>query len=426
MRRVSVVRPTTFAGMLVLAALTIACSKLGINSGPEAVTVKLLKAEVVPEKGFSGMVIDESLHITFDFHNNTTKDIAAVKGTVTIYDVFDKKISAFAISDDDDIKAGMSTPWTGTRSIKYALGNNDDRRLAGLPPNKYKVVWEPQVVLFADGSKVEKSVANDGWPETSSSWRWTSRGQIWIMAGAALLVVAFAAVRYSSQLHRILIDVPASGLSAGLQSVRRLGIVGATLLLVGGFAPIISIPIVGSVSIFSTINATAIALLLLAVFSFVFAFRRPKLQIATGTLAASLLLFHLLRIEWGLTTAANAISEGMKDNPFGGLAQLAMGTIQLQWGWLLLFGGAALTIAAGIRSRTTPSEVHNEPAREPTPPTPANEGYAIRQHGPPHHDRAVFSQQFMRLAKLRQQGQLSEQEFAEMKAELIAKAKRRQ
>jgi hypothetical protein len=34
------------------------------------------------------------------------------------------------------------------------MGNNKDRKFADLGEDKYKVIWEPQVVIFADGTKL--------------------------------------------------------------------------------------------------------------------------------------------------------------------------------------------------------------------------------------------------------------------------------
>jgi hypothetical protein len=39
----------------------------------------------------------------------------------------------------------------------------------------------------------------------------------------------------------------------------------------------------------------------------------------------------------------------LKDNPFSGLAEMAVQSVQIQWGWLLLLGGAGCMIFAGWR-----------------------------------------------------------------------------
>lgn len=120
----------------------------------DVVTLTLVSKALKEERGMSGMLMDENLQVTFGYKNNSTKDIAGVKGYVSVNDLFGDEISGFAISNDKTIKAGETVTWTGSRSIKYSMGNNKDRKLAELTDDKYKIVWEPKVVVFTDGTKL--------------------------------------------------------------------------------------------------------------------------------------------------------------------------------------------------------------------------------------------------------------------------------
>lgn len=120
----------------------------------EVVTVTLVSKILKEERGMSGMLMDENLQVTFGYKNNSAKDIAGVKGYVSVKDLFGDELSGFAISNDTTIKAGETATWTGSRSVKYSMGNNKDRKLAELSDDKYKVIWEPKVVVFADGTKL--------------------------------------------------------------------------------------------------------------------------------------------------------------------------------------------------------------------------------------------------------------------------------
>lgn len=122
----------------------------------DAVTVTLVSKAIEVERGYSGIVTDEQFAVSFGYKNNTDKAIAGVKGYVSIKDLFGDEISGFALSNDDTIEPGSSMTWLGSRSVKYAVGNNNDRKLAELDDTKYKVVWEPQVIVFTDGSKLEQ------------------------------------------------------------------------------------------------------------------------------------------------------------------------------------------------------------------------------------------------------------------------------
>lgn len=120
----------------------------------DAVTVTLVSKKIATERGYSGMVMDENLEVTFGYKNNTAKDISGVKGRVSVKDLFGDELSAFQISNDSTIKAGQTATWTGSRSVRFSMGNNKDRKLAELSDDKYKVVWEPQAIVFADGTKL--------------------------------------------------------------------------------------------------------------------------------------------------------------------------------------------------------------------------------------------------------------------------------
>lgn len=120
----------------------------------EAITVSLVSKKMETERGYSGIVMDEKLKITFGYKNNSEKDIVGVKGMVSVKDLFGDSISDFQISNDTTIKAGQSATWTGSRTVKFAVGHNDDRKLAGLEDDKFKVIWQPQVVVFRDGTKL--------------------------------------------------------------------------------------------------------------------------------------------------------------------------------------------------------------------------------------------------------------------------------
>jgi hypothetical protein len=94
------------------------------------------------------------LQVTFGYKNNTDKDIAGVKGYVSVKDLFGDELSGFLISNDSTIPAGQTKTWTGSRSVKYSVGSNKDRKLAELSDDKYKVVWEPRIIVFKDGTKL--------------------------------------------------------------------------------------------------------------------------------------------------------------------------------------------------------------------------------------------------------------------------------
>ena len=125
-----------------------------VNEMRNVVTVVLVKKELQVERGYSGITMDEKIAVTFGYKNNSDKDIAGVKGTIDVVDLFGDELSGFNISNDTTIKAGGTVTWSGTRSVKFGMNQAKDRKFAELADDKFKVIWKPKVIVFADGSKL--------------------------------------------------------------------------------------------------------------------------------------------------------------------------------------------------------------------------------------------------------------------------------
>ena len=128
--------------------------EVALKAMRQAVTVTLVSKKIANEYGRSGMLLDEHLEVSFGYKNNTAKDIAGVKGHISVRDLFNDELSGFMVSNDDTIRVGGAVIWTGSRSVKYALGSNKDRKLADLADDKYKIVWEPRTIVFSDGTRM--------------------------------------------------------------------------------------------------------------------------------------------------------------------------------------------------------------------------------------------------------------------------------
>lgn len=120
----------------------------------DAVTVTLVSKKLEAETGYSGIKLDENIKIVVGYKNNTSKDISGVKGTLDVKDVFGEELSGFNISNDMTIKAGGTATWVGSRSTRFGMNSNNDRKFADLPEGKYTIEWHPAMIVFADGSKM--------------------------------------------------------------------------------------------------------------------------------------------------------------------------------------------------------------------------------------------------------------------------------
>lgn len=120
----------------------------------DVITVTLVSKKLEVDRGYSGMVMDERISVTIGYKNNAEKDVAGVKGLLAIQDIFGEGLSGFQVSNDTTIKAGGTVTWQGGRSVKYGRNSDKDRKFAELADDKYKVVWEPSMIIFTDGTKL--------------------------------------------------------------------------------------------------------------------------------------------------------------------------------------------------------------------------------------------------------------------------------
>ncbi|MDI6765310.1 MAG: hypothetical protein QME52_00535 [Bacteroidota bacterium] len=120
----------------------------------EAITVTLVSKKIKAERSSNGIIWNENLEVIFGYKNNTDKDIAGVKGYISIRDLFGDEISGFLISNYNTIKAGQTVNWMDSRSVRFTIGNNNDRKLAELEDDKLKVVWDPRMIIFKDGTSL--------------------------------------------------------------------------------------------------------------------------------------------------------------------------------------------------------------------------------------------------------------------------------
>ena len=125
-----------------------------------------------------------------------------------------------------------------------------------------------------------------------------------------------------------------------------LGVAGSLLLFVGVFVPIISMPIIGSLNYFQNGKGDGVIILVLALISLVLTLtRKYKALLITGLLSLAVMLFTFISFKMRINDMKNSLG----DNPFAkGIADLALQTVQIQWGWAVLVIGACLIIAAAV------------------------------------------------------------------------------
>jgi hypothetical protein len=132
-----------------------------------------------------------------------------------------------------------------------------------------------------------------------------------------------------------------------------LALVGSALLFVGVFCPIVSVPIVGQMNYFQNGKGDGTILLVLAAASAIIAVaKRFRLLWLTGGGALVLLIITFIRFQLKLSEMKSQVKSDLHDNPFAGLADLAIESVQIQWGLAILVLGSVLVIsAAAMRAK---------------------------------------------------------------------------
>jgi len=126
-----------------------------------------------------------------------------------------------------------------------------------------------------------------------------------------------------------------------------LGLIGSLVLFVGVFTPIISLPIVGNMNYFQNGKGDGVIVLALAIVSLILTLtKRYRGLWFTGIGSLAVMIFTFVNFQMRLSDAQAQVESQLSDNPFRGLADIAMQSVQIQWGWAVLIVGAGLVIAA--------------------------------------------------------------------------------
>ena len=136
-----------------------------------------------------------------------------------------------------------------------------------------------------------------------------------------------------------------------------LGVVGGVICVIGVFAPIITIPIMGSQSYFQNGRGDGTIVLLLGISTIIATLTgRYRWNWISGFGSLGLIGFMFIRFQQAIRTATSEMQAELAGNPFAGLAEIAVQSVQLSWGLPLLVSGAILTIASAAKRRITASD----------------------------------------------------------------------
>ena len=126
-----------------------------------------------------------------------------------------------------------------------------------------------------------------------------------------------------------------------------LGFIGSIILFIGVFTPIVSVPIVGNINYFQNGQGDGIFLIILAAISFILSItKKYKGLWFTGVISLLMLISVLISFQTKIAEMKSQINTELAGNPFKFLGDIAVQSVQIQWGWALLFIGSVLIITA--------------------------------------------------------------------------------
>lgn len=139
-----------------------------------------------------------------------------------------------------------------------------------------------------------------------------------------------------------------------------MGLIGSIILFIGVFAPVVSVPIMGNMNYFQNGKGDGTIIIALAIISLILTLaKKYKGLWFTGLGSLGIMAFTFINFQMRMSEAKSQMERELAGNPFRGLADLAMQSVQLQWGWALLIVGAALVIAAAAIKEDVKSETAN-------------------------------------------------------------------
>lgn len=132
-----------------------------------------------------------------------------------------------------------------------------------------------------------------------------------------------------------------------------LGVVGSVLLVFGAFAPLISVPFLGTVTYVRRGEGDGVIIVVLGLLSLVLTVaRRFNALWFTGLASLGLMGFTFYNVRSGINEMRERTASELAGNPFRGIAEAATEAVQFQWGWGVLLAGAVLIlVAAALPSR---------------------------------------------------------------------------
>ncbi len=127
-----------------------------------------------------------------------------------------------------------------------------------------------------------------------------------------------------------------------------LGLLGSLILFLGVFTPIVSFPIIGNINYFHNGKGDGVYILGLATISIILIlYNKYKGLIVTGLVSIGVLLYTFYKLQ-NISSEMTSKQEELANIPLGNFLNIATQSIQIQWGFAVLFIGAVFLLASAM------------------------------------------------------------------------------
>lgn len=123
-----------------------------------ALTVAVTNKSFLAADPMNSGTYEDQITVSFAFRNTSSKDIRGFKGDFIWTSLMADQIKDTALEYDQTIPAGHIATWEG--QITYNQFEGSDVKLKDADLKDLRTRWEPQSILFADGSKLVLSEAD--------------------------------------------------------------------------------------------------------------------------------------------------------------------------------------------------------------------------------------------------------------------------
>lgn len=131
-------------------------------------------------------------------------------------------------------------------------------------------------------------------------------------------------------------------------------VAGAGLMAFGTFLPILSLPLVGSQNFFQNGQGDGVIVVALAATTGAMAFSKAvRFAWIPAGLAGAVTAYTLVNLMSLISEVQSDLETSLEGNPFAGLAQGLAGTVQVQWGWMVMLAGAAAAVYGALSKPAT-------------------------------------------------------------------------